>query len=50
MRRNEWDDIAWDEIADGKDEAINSKEGEAKAECVDKKHPHRRQSQARMVD
>ena len=37
-RRKKRDDIAWDQIADGKDQAINSKDGEAKAECVDYKH------------
>ena len=36
--RKKWDYIAWNQIAEGKDQAINSKNGEAKAECVDYKH------------
>jgi hypothetical protein len=37
-RRKNWGYIAWNQIAEGKDQAINSKDGEAKAECVDYKH------------
>jgi hypothetical protein len=37
-RRQKWDDIAWDQIAERKKQAIKSKDGEAKAECVDYKH------------
>jgi hypothetical protein len=37
-RRKKRDDIAWNQIAERKDQAINSKDGEAKAECVDYKH------------
>jgi hypothetical protein len=37
-RRNKWDYIVWDKIAEGKDQAIKSKDGKAKAECVDYKH------------
>ena len=37
-RRKNWDYIAWSQIAERKDQAINSKDGEAKAECVDYKH------------
>ena len=33
-----WDYVAWNQIAERKDQAINSKDGEAKAECVDYKH------------
>lgn len=36
--RKKWDHIAWNQIAERKDQAINSKDGEAKAECVDYKH------------
>ena len=35
------DIIAWNQIAEGKDEAINSKEGEGKTEYVDKIHPQK---------
>jgi hypothetical protein len=37
-RRKTWDYIAWNQIAERKDQAINSKNGEAKAECVGYKH------------
>ena len=35
VRRKERDKIAWNQIAEGKDEAIDSKEGEGKAEYID---------------
>jgi hypothetical protein len=36
--RNKRDDIAWNQIAEGKDQAIKPKDGEAKAECVEYMH------------
>jgi len=38
--RKKWDDIAWNQIAEGKDDAINSKEGKGKTENVDKAKMH----------
>lgn len=38
LRRKNWDHIAWNQIAERKDQAVNSKDGEAKAECVNCKH------------
>ena len=40
VRRKTRDDVAWNQITEGEDEAINSKGGEAKVECVDKMHHH----------
>ena len=40
--RKKRDYIAWNQIAERKDQAINSEDGEAKAECVDYKHLRRR--------
>jgi len=37
-RRKKWDYIAWKQIAERKDQAINSEDGEAKTECVGYKH------------
>ncbi len=42
VRRKTRDDVAWNQITEGEDEAINSKGGEAKVECVDKMHHHER--------
>jgi hypothetical protein len=42
VRRKTWDDVAWNQIAEGEDEAINSKGREAKVEYVDKMHHHER--------
>ncbi len=36
--RERWDDVAWKQIAEVKYKAINSKNGEAEAENVDKMH------------
>ena len=36
--RKEWDYIAWNQIAERKGQTINSKDGEAKADCVDYHH------------
>jgi hypothetical protein len=46
-RRKKWDYIAWDQIAEGKDQAINSKDGEAEAECVE--YTHLRSDSIRQV-
>ena len=37
-RRKKWHYMAWNQITERKDQAVNSKDGEAKAECVDYNH------------
>jgi hypothetical protein len=37
-RRKKWDYITWNQISERKDQAIKSKDGEAKADCVEYKH------------
>ena len=46
--RKERDKIAWNQIAEGKDEAINSKEGEGKAEYVDEIHPQKQNNNGQV--
>jgi hypothetical protein len=50
--RKKWYKVAWNQIAEGKEETFSPKEGEAKVEYVDEMHPQKRDnnSQARMVD
>jgi len=42
VRRKTWDDVVWNQVTEGGDETINSKEGEAKVEYVDEMHHHER--------
>ena len=42
VRQKKRDKIARNQIAEGKDEAIDSKEGKGEAECVDIMHPQNR--------
>jgi hypothetical protein len=50
--RKKWYKVAWNQIAEGKEEAFSPKEGEAKVEYVGEMHLQKRDdnSQARMVN
>ena len=47
VRRKTWDDVVWNQVTEGEDEAINSKKGKAKVEYVNEMHHHERDNSSR---